>query len=120
VISRVESRRKRRLRPSPTATYLISCTFISSTIFPFKHHVTAGTVFETGGGRLRCYTYHVRFSHSDLPLTATKLTDRDLADARSDDFEKRRAVADHIRHACLTAGFFYGKLGSASEDSEIS
>jgi hypothetical protein len=34
-----------------------------------------------------------------------------LADARSDDIDKRRAVADHIRHACLTAGFFYGKPG---------
>jgi isopenicillin N synthase-like dioxygenase len=36
--------------------------------------------------------------------------DSDLADARSDDFGRRKAVADHIRHACLTAGFFYGKL----------
>jgi len=37
---------------------------------------------------------------------------RDLAEARSDDFDKRKEVADHIRHACLTAGFFYGELVS--------
>ena len=54
-------------------------------------------------------------------MSATKLMNRDLADARSDDFDKRKAVADHIRHACLTAGFFYGKLDFASKSScEIS
>jgi hypothetical protein len=39
-----------------------------------------------------------------------KLIDRDLSDSRSNDFDKRKAVAEQIRHACLTAGFFYGEL----------
>ncbi|ODO11636.1 hypothetical protein I350_00420 [Cryptococcus amylolentus CBS 6273] len=33
----------------------------------------------------------------------------DLSDARSPEFEKRKAVADNIRDACLNAGFFYVK-----------
>jgi hypothetical protein len=49
------------------------------------------------------YTIHLHIAQEGKEL---KLSD--LADARSSDGEKRKAVAEHIRTACLTAGFFYG------------
>lgn len=40
-----------------------------------------------------------------------KLTLSDLSDATAPEFEKRKALAEEIRKACLTAGFFYGESG---------
>lgn len=42
--------------------------------------------------------------------------DSDLADARSTEFDKRRAVAHDMRQACLTAGFFYGQVYALPDD----
>ncbi|WWD17723.1 hypothetical protein CI109_102164 [Kwoniella shandongensis] len=41
----------------------------------------------------------------------------DLTDAHSPEFEKRKAVADKIRNACLNAGFFYVKNHSVPLDT---
>ncbi|KAK8866075.1 hypothetical protein IAR55_001226 [Kwoniella newhampshirensis] len=41
----------------------------------------------------------------------------DLTDAKSSDSERRRAVAEKIREACLNAGFFYVKNHSVSLDT---
>jgi len=45
-----------------------------------------------------------------LPLSALNKFASDLENANSPDFNLRRKIADDIRRACLTVGFFYIKV----------